>query len=92
MGDNYKTNKTRLTSVEIRWIKQAYKQGVLGSGYRAIAKRINEGRAKAGINLISVDVVLYAIHRMDDGAVLIPSDTAGKQKIKCPECGHEWYK
>jgi len=90
MGTNYHDNKTKLTDVELRWVKQTYKKGVYGFGYRAIAKKINEGRFKAGVKPVSNEVVLYAIKRMNKGAVLVTANTAGRQKIKCPECGHEW--
>jgi len=90
MGDNYQTNKTKLTSVELRWIKQAYKKGVYGAGHRAITKKINEGRIKAGIEPISNDIVYHAIKRIEKGVELVTSDTAITKKIKCPKCGHTW--
>lgn len=90
---------TKLTSIEVRWIKNAYKEGTFKGkrkkaevfGYKKVANKINEGREKAGIVTVHPDVVLRVIHKLKDKAVIIPIDTTAKITV-CPKCGHKWYK
>lgn len=77
-------SNTKLTDVEIRWIKNTYERDKYG--VCKITKRINEGRAKAGMSLISERTVGRAIKKIVEGTAIIPSN-AGVSVI-CPECGH----
>lgn len=89
---------TKLTAVEVRWVKQSYKEGKFQGGKQKnvfghvlIAKKINEGRAKAGIEKIHPDTVSRLIRKLKTGAEVIPIDATSKVTI-CPKCGHKWYK
>lgn len=70
---------TKLTSIELRWLKETWKKGEFGKsnqytsiGSRQLAKRINDGRKRVGVELISRDVINYAIKRIENGGVLVP--------------------
>lgn len=83
-------SNTKLTDVEIRWIKNTYRKGKQGFGCRILAKKINEGREKAGMKLISKDIVYYAIKRLTQSVELIPTNSTVKIQSTCPNCGYKW--
>ena len=91
MSRNYPYN-TKLTAIEVRWIKQAYKKGKHGSGYRALTEKINGGRIKAEIKPVTVNTVYRVIKMLKTNAPIMPYVRVIKQRIVCPNCGYRWYK
>lgn len=83
---------TKLTSVEIRWIKNAYKEMKdknphTSFGSIRLTKLINEGREKAGMEKVHSATVNRAINKIKSGVALVPIDAYAKIVI-CPKCGH----
>jgi len=89
MPDTPRQN-TKLTVVEVRWIKNAYKKGRYGSGCRALTNKINEGRKKAKKETITHNTVRRALLKINKSVPIIPINGTGKQIITCPKCGHTW--
>jgi len=95
MPDNRRRN-TKLTSVEVRWIKNSYRKMVNKNPYKAIgskklADKINEGRKKVGMEIVSKYTVQRIISKLNNGDAIVPIDASAK-KTKCPKCGHVWYR
>ena len=88
---------TILTTIEVRWIKNAYKKGTFGGdttkcqGSNRLVKKINEGRMKAGLKPVSSYAVLHLINKIKRGGAIVPID-ATATIATCPNCGHKWYK
>ena len=86
---------TKLTAVELRWIKNAYKKMEnnnphVAFGCKKMQKKINEGRVKAGLEPVAVNTVWRALKKIELGTPLVPIDGDANIKVKCPECGHTW--
>jgi len=83
---------TKLTSVEIRWIKNAYREVKDNNhhtsfGTTRLTKTINEGREKAGMEKVHEATIGRAINKIKRGEALVPIDAYAKI-VTCPKCGH----